>query len=680
MAYMVQKIAQITLNNQNVSYASSTSIPPRQIMMCDLCGGEHNLGECLNDDMGSQSTMEQVDLVGYGRQQQSFQPQGAYNPNASRNHPGFSWSNPMGAANPQSFGNRGPPPGFQGQQNYRGGQQQQQSRQNLGFQNSNAQPRQPLEKPPPPNWEAMIEMMFKSQMQSEEKIRQVSDKLDQLNTIDSCVRETLEESNWISNDPLGVDVDDTIEEEQIDEDTSGFDELFDENELLVQPSSPKLEVFGLGDQLANHNGDNHPKVELKPLPSELKYVFLGSNSTYPVIVNANLNDDEIEKLLHVGTHEGDEGKNHHNKHNSFPKGHNSKSSIPPKHVRDTTLGCQHGGSKKERGILLNVPAHWNWGPTFLAQPGEAFSGLVREFYANAGDGMQTNTAIVRGVQVSFSTVDINAYYGTEDHRAIDYYHQDLRLSRLTGEMLNEIARSFHPEATWNIAHGLPAHIDYHYFGQRDRALLDFIKAKLSPYSHKGHVRRDQVLMAYCIKEQHPMNVGAIINQSIRDIASSDRKSRCYLSHPFLITELCRLAGVPINEEQEIKLKPLTFISPHYVQTHYGQGQIPANDSEDEEAGQQAENADMGDPNPMPAQPQIPQQFNMQQFITRQEEFMRRSDEINWYVGTSTYQHNQAALGFTPHFPPPPPWLQDPQYIPDYYRPHFPPPPDDADQQ
>nr|GMC46586.1 uncharacterized protein LOC109169324 [Ipomoea batatas] len=616
MASMVQKIAQITLNNQNVSYASSTSIPPRQIMMCDLCGGEHNLGKCLNDDMGSQSTMEQVDLVGYGRQQQSFQPQGAYNPNASRNHPGFSWSNPMGAANPQSFGNRGPPPGFQGQQNYRGGQQQQQSRQNLGFQNSNAQPRQPLEKPPPPNWEAMIEMMFKSQMQ---------------NTIDSCVRETLEESNWISNNPLGVDVEDTIEEEQIDEDTSGFDELFDENELLVQPSSPKLEVFGLGDQLANHNGDNHPKVELKPLPSELKYAFLGSNSTYPVIVNANLNDDEIEN------------------YKMPPKGRNSRRGRreePPQQAQQLPQGPQFQifntpqareryntwistrGIKKERGILLNVPAHWNWGPTFLAQPGEAFSGLVREFDANAGDGIQTNTAIVRGVEVSFSTVDINAYYGTEDHRAIDYYHQDLRLSRLTGEMLNEIARSFHPEATWNIAHGLPAHIDYHYFGQQDRALLDFIKAKLSPYSHKGHVRRDQVLMAYCIKEQHPMNVGAIINQSIRDIASSDRKSRCYLSHPFLITELCRLAGVPINEEQEIKLKPLTFISPHYVQTHYGQGQIPVNDSEDEEAGQQAENVDMGDPNPMPAQPQIPQQFNMQQFITRQEEFMRRSDEIN----------------------------------------------------
>nr|GMC68872.1 hypothetical protein Iba_chr03aCG1320 [Ipomoea batatas] len=192
---------------------------------------------------------------------------------------------------------------------------------------------------------------------------------------------------------------------------------------------------------------------------------------------------------------------------------------------------------------------------------------------------------------------------------------------------------------------------------RLKVLIDFIKQSLVAIHTKGMFEgiKSPDPWLYGIKEQHPNECG----------------SHYQPEHS--------LAGVPINEEQEIKLTPLTFISPHYVQTHYGQGQIPANDSEDEEAGQQAENADMGDPNPMPAQPQIPQQFNMQQFITRQEEFMRRSDEINWYVGTSTYQQNQAALGFTPHFPPPPPWLQDPQYIPDYYRPHFPPPPDDADQ-
>ncbi|XP_031120813.1 uncharacterized protein LOC116024050 [Ipomoea triloba] len=90
VATMVQKLAQITLQNQNVSYVSTPSTPSRQVLICDLCGGGHNLGECFNDDTSSQSTMEHIDLVEYNRPQQSFQPQGAYNPNTARNHPGFS--------------------------------------------------------------------------------------------------------------------------------------------------------------------------------------------------------------------------------------------------------------------------------------------------------------------------------------------------------------------------------------------------------------------------------------------------------------------------------------------------------------------------------------------------------------------------------------------------------------
>jgi len=42
-----------------------------------------------------------------------------------------------------------------------------------------------------------------------------------------------------------------------------------------------------------------PKVELKPLPSSLRYEFLGPNSTYPVIVNASLNACQIDSLLRV---------------------------------------------------------------------------------------------------------------------------------------------------------------------------------------------------------------------------------------------------------------------------------------------------------------------------------------------------------------------------------------------
>nr|GMC67928.1 uncharacterized protein LOC109178838 [Ipomoea batatas] len=89
VATMVQKLSQITLQNQNVSYVSTPSTPIRQVLICDLCGGGHNLGECLNEDTNSQSSVEHIDLVGYNRPQQSFQPQGAYNPNTSRNHPVF---------------------------------------------------------------------------------------------------------------------------------------------------------------------------------------------------------------------------------------------------------------------------------------------------------------------------------------------------------------------------------------------------------------------------------------------------------------------------------------------------------------------------------------------------------------------------------------------------------------
>jgi len=40
-----------------------------------------------------------------------------------------------------------------------------------------------------------------------------------------------------------------------------------------------------------------PKVDLKSLPKGLRYVFFGPNSTYPVIINVELNDNEVNLLL-----------------------------------------------------------------------------------------------------------------------------------------------------------------------------------------------------------------------------------------------------------------------------------------------------------------------------------------------------------------------------------------------
>nr|GMC56763.1 uncharacterized protein LOC109169324 [Ipomoea batatas] len=234
-------------------------------------------------------------------------------------------------------------------------------------------------------------------------------------------------------------------------------------------------------------------------------------------------------------------------------------------------------------------------------------------------GVETHQCIVRGVAVDFSPVAINAYYGTTNHGGYDYYHRDLRPGIITQADLDNIAHSFHQDAEWNIRNGVTAHMDYRFFFPLDRAIIDFIRAKLIPNSHRGNVKRDLVVLTYCIKEQRTIDIGRHISRSISEIAQTKAKTRCYLGHPSLITELCKLAGVPIIENQEVRLPP--------------------------------------------------------------QSYMRRSDDINWFVGTSAHQHNLAAQGFTPQFPPPPPWLQDPQFIPAYYSAQFsPPPPPEGDHQ
>ncbi|XP_019170977.1 PREDICTED: uncharacterized protein LOC109166481 [Ipomoea nil] len=179
VATLVRQLAQITLKNQSAGNISTSTITPKPVMMCELCGGKHNTGGCYNIE--TQGTMEQVDLVRYGQEQQSYPQQGVYNPNAPRNHPGFSWSNPAGAANPQNFGNRAPPPGFQGQQNYRGGNQQQ-FRPNQGYQAPCTQPRQIMPRPEAPtssNLEVLMEKLIKSQEQSEERFKHLTKRIDQ---------------------------------------------------------------------------------------------------------------------------------------------------------------------------------------------------------------------------------------------------------------------------------------------------------------------------------------------------------------------------------------------------------------------------------------------------------------------------------------------------------------------
>ncbi|XP_027157875.1 uncharacterized protein LOC113759498 [Coffea eugenioides] len=59
------------------------------------------------------------------------------------------------------------------------------------------------------------------------------------------------------------------------------------------------EELGLSKGLPPPSCEQAPQLELKPLPKHLKYVFLGEKETLLVIVNAALDEKQLDKLLRV---------------------------------------------------------------------------------------------------------------------------------------------------------------------------------------------------------------------------------------------------------------------------------------------------------------------------------------------------------------------------------------------
>ncbi|CAN6552283.1 unnamed protein product [Malus baccata var. baccata] len=86
----------------------------------------------------------------------------------------------------------------------------------------------------------------------------------------------------------------------------------------VPPSEEILELVAALESLPKHGGKSHnfdsipistnkllpsivqaPILDLKPLPSHLKYIFLGENETLPAIISSSLTAQEEEKLVRV---------------------------------------------------------------------------------------------------------------------------------------------------------------------------------------------------------------------------------------------------------------------------------------------------------------------------------------------------------------------------------------------
>ena len=102
----------------------------------------------------------------------------------------------------------------------------------------------------------------------------------------------------LTKDPLKACLVHKAGEDEIDQEMVNYDRFLQATPALTKAKSARYESLPCNVSCVSIlKEESAPKVELKTLPPSLRYVFLGSNSTFSIIVNAELNDEQVDKLL-----------------------------------------------------------------------------------------------------------------------------------------------------------------------------------------------------------------------------------------------------------------------------------------------------------------------------------------------------------------------------------------------
>ncbi|XP_057502691.1 uncharacterized protein LOC130786401 [Actinidia eriantha] len=120
--------------------------------------------------------------------------------------------------------------------------------------------------------------------------KQIGDKgeIQEINSIESIVEECMQTSLY--SDPLELClINPTNIEYNLNEEVKQIYSLLDTNEVFEFNSwAPKLERLPPNENRLLPSSVQPPTLELKTLPSNLKYVFLGEKETYPVVISSSL--------------------------------------------------------------------------------------------------------------------------------------------------------------------------------------------------------------------------------------------------------------------------------------------------------------------------------------------------------------------------------------------------------
>ena len=121
----------------------------------------------------------------------------------------------------------------------------------------------------------------------------------EVNMVDSMVQKYLDNVSY--NDLLmSCLVSPSWDEEVTTSESEFLHSIIEHNDVLEMNGwAPKFEPLPPIEDRALSSEERPPKLELKPLPSHLKYAFLGVEETFPVIISSSLELDQENKLLEI---------------------------------------------------------------------------------------------------------------------------------------------------------------------------------------------------------------------------------------------------------------------------------------------------------------------------------------------------------------------------------------------
>ena len=121
----------------------------------------------------------------------------------------------------------------------------------------------------------------------------------EVNMVDSVVQKYLDNVSY--DDPLkSCLVSPSWDEEVTTQESEFLHSIIEHNKVLeVNGWAPKFEPLPPNEDRALPSEERPPKLELKPLPTHLKYAFLGEEETFPVIISSSLELNQENQLLEI---------------------------------------------------------------------------------------------------------------------------------------------------------------------------------------------------------------------------------------------------------------------------------------------------------------------------------------------------------------------------------------------